>query len=91
MRFLIVFLSMMFCVELCAYQSRVESVVVKTRAPSNKVVTFSSGDAIPRVRRKSPASSAGRNGRMNTKFSWSLPDSRTTTTGSQRRGRVPLL
>lgn len=25
MRFLIVFLSMMFCVELCAYQSRVES------------------------------------------------------------------
>ena len=40
MRFLIVFLSMMFCVELCAYQSRVESVVVKTRAPSNRVVTF---------------------------------------------------
>lgn len=40
MRFLIVFLSMMFCVELCAYQSRVESVVVKTRAPSNKIVTF---------------------------------------------------
>ncbi len=27
MRFLIVFLSMMFCVELCAYQSRVESII----------------------------------------------------------------
>ena len=40
MRFLIVFLSMLFFVELYAYQSRVESVVVKTRAPSNRVVTF---------------------------------------------------
>ena len=31
MRFLIVFLSMMFCVELCAYQSRVESIIVNMR------------------------------------------------------------
>lgn len=40
MRFLIIFLSILLCVELFAYQSRVESVIVKTRAPSNKVVTF---------------------------------------------------
>lgn len=31
MRFLIVFLSMLFCVELWAYQSRVESIIVNMR------------------------------------------------------------
>lgn len=39
MRFLVVFLSVLFC-ELYADQARIESVAVKTRAPSNKLVTF---------------------------------------------------
>ena len=39
--FLISFsLTLLFCVEVCAYQSRVESVEVKTRAPANKLVSF---------------------------------------------------